>query len=132
VLERLSREVRRVSRVDSYWAAIQCTALWSCTDRTTVTAPAPPAINNRLNVFASMVGLAERTGWRGRLHSHMGRKASARFIAKRDRTALADLALQFGHLFLHEDGGTGAPRERALSTKPAFLPRMPSDTLRSL
>jgi hypothetical protein len=28
----------------------------------------------------------------------MGRKACARFIAKRDRTALADLALQFGHL----------------------------------
>jgi hypothetical protein len=98
VLEQLSREVRRISRVDSYWAAIRCSGLWSCTDRTTVTAAAPPAINIRLNVFASMVGLAERTGWRGRLHSHMGRKACARFIAKRDRTALADLALQFGHL----------------------------------
>jgi hypothetical protein len=42
VLEQLSRDVRRISGVDSYWAAIQCSALWSCTDRTTVTAAAPP------------------------------------------------------------------------------------------
>jgi len=30
-----------------------------------------------------------------------GRKACARFIAKRDRAALADLAIQFGHLSPH-------------------------------
>jgi hypothetical protein len=63
---------------------------------------APGAILNRhLNEFARFAGLADRTGWHGRLHSHMGRKACARFIAKRDRTALADLAIQFGHLSPH-------------------------------
>ena len=98
VLERLSHQVRSISKVDSYWASVGCSGLWACTHRLSVTATSPSTLNIRLNVFASVIGLAERTGWRGRLHSHMGRKACARFIAKRDRTALADLALQFGHL----------------------------------
>lgn len=98
VLERLSRIPRRVSGIRSYWIAVKCSGLWTCTQRKTLTAMTPQVINERLNACAALMGLEARTGWRGRLHSHMGRKACARFIAKRDRTALADLALQFGHL----------------------------------
>jgi hypothetical protein len=90
--------VRTVAKVNSFWAAILCSGLWTCTSRMTVSPASPSTLNTRLNVFASFIELGERTGWRGRLHSHMGRKACARFIAKRDRAALADLALQFGHL----------------------------------
>lgn len=98
VLEKLSRRVRAASKSTSYWASVVCSGLWSVSSRTRFSAATPSRLNIRLNDFAQLVGLAERTGWHGRLHSHMGRKACARFIAKRDRTALADLALQFGHL----------------------------------
>jgi hypothetical protein len=108
VLEQLSCNVRRLSGVDSFWATIRSRGLWTCTERTTVSVISSDRLNLRLNVFASMIGLADRTGWRGRLHSHMGRKACARFIAKRDRTALADLALQFGHLSAYVTDSTYA------------------------
>lgn len=99
VLDRLSRPVRLVGRIDNYWATVNAgSGLWTFSNPTPVTPTIPSTLNNRLNVFAATIQLAERTGWEGRLHSHMGRKACARFIAKRDRTALADLALQFGHL----------------------------------
>jgi len=98
VLARLSRLPRKLSGINCYWVSTQCTGLWPCTRRTGLTATSPEMINRRLNIFAGLVHLTEQTGWTGRLHSHMGRKACARFIAKRDRTALADLALQFGHL----------------------------------
>lgn len=110
VLERLSCDVRKISGIDSYWASVRCSGLWTCTHRTTVSAASPGALNERLNLFASVIGLAERTGWQGRLHSHMGRKACARFIAKRDRKALADLAVQFGHLSAYmTDSGYARP-----------------------
>ncbi len=98
VLEKLSRRARAASKSTSYWASVVCSGLWSVSSRTRFSVATPSRLNIRLNDFARLVGLAERTGWHGRLHSHMGRKACARFIAKRDRTALADLALQFGHL----------------------------------
>jgi hypothetical protein len=110
ILARLSRIPRRLSGIDSYWIAVKCTGLWTCTRRTRLTAADPQLINQRLNAFAALIRLAERTGWNRRLHSHMGRKACARFIAKRDRTALADLALQFGHLSAYvTDVGYGRP-----------------------
>jgi len=36
-------------------------------------------------------------GWKFKLHSHMGRKHFARFVVKRDRGALGDLAIQYSH-----------------------------------
>ena len=98
VLEGLSGALRKLSRLPSYWLTVQCSGLWPAYRRPQITAIAPATINHRLKSFVRFVELHERTGWRGRLHTHMGRKACARFIAKRDRTALADLAIQFGHL----------------------------------
>jgi hypothetical protein len=98
VLRRLSRITRRVSGIDSYWLTVHSPGLWTRTLKTPITIAPAGILNRHLNEFARLVGLAERTGWTGRLHSHMGRKACARFIAKRDRAALADLAIQFGHL----------------------------------
>jgi hypothetical protein len=98
VLRRLSRITRRVSGIDNYWLTVHSPGLWTRTSKTPITIAPAGILNRHLNEFARLVGLAERTGWTGRLHSHMGRKACARFIAKRDRAALADLAIQFGHL----------------------------------
>jgi len=110
VLDKLSRLPRAISGVNNYWVSINCSGLWTCTHRTRVTSVLPSTINERLNVFAQMIGLAEKTGWLGRLHSHMGRKACARFIAKRDRRALADLSIQFGHLSAYiTDSGYARP-----------------------
>jgi hypothetical protein len=98
VLRRLSRIPRRLSRIDSYWLTVHSPGLWTLTPKTPITIAPAGILNRHLNEFARLVRLSERTGWNGRLHSHMGRKACARFIAKRDRSALADLAIQFGHL----------------------------------
>jgi len=98
VLRRLSRVPRRLSGIDSYWLTVHSPGLWTLTPRTPITIAPAGILNRHLNEFAKLVGLSELTGWNGRLHSHMGRKACARFIAKRDRTALSDLAIQFGHL----------------------------------
>jgi hypothetical protein len=98
VLRRLSRIPRRLSGIDSYWLTVHSPGLWTLTPKTPITIAPAGILNRHLNEFARLVGLSDRTGWNGRLHSHMGRKACARFIAKRDRSALADLAIQFGHL----------------------------------
>jgi len=102
VLERISRPLRKRSRLKSYWLRAQGGSLWSCARRRLrIMVSAPSTLNGCLIAFSKLVQIAARTGWQGRLHSHMGRKACARFIAKRDRTALADLALQFGHLSVY-------------------------------
>jgi hypothetical protein len=98
VLRRLSRVTRRVSGIDSFWLTVHSPGLWTLVPKTPITIAPSSILNRHLNEFARFVQLFQRTGWSGRLHSHMGRKAYARFIAKRDRTALADLAIQFGHL----------------------------------
>jgi hypothetical protein len=101
VLRRLSRIPRRLSGIDSVWLTVHSPGLWTIKPKTPITIAPSGILNRHLNEFAKLVGLADRTGWHGRLHSHMGRKACARFIAKRDRAALADLAIQFGHLSPH-------------------------------
>lgn len=100
VLHKLSRWPRAISGINNYWLTVHGGCLWnSChTRKPKISVVLPDLLNSWLNAFAHHVQLAECTGWNGRLHSHMGRKACARFIAKRDRTALADLAVQFGHL----------------------------------
>lgn len=98
VLRRLSRVARRLSGIDSYWLTVHSPGLWTLTPKTRITIAPAGILNRHLNEFARFASLTDRTGWSGRLHSHMGRKACARFIAKRDRSALADLAIQFGHL----------------------------------
>lgn len=100
VLHKLSRWPRLVSGINNYWLTVHGAWLWNSAHnkKPTISVSIPDALNLRLNTFAQLVELTQRTGWKGRLHSHMGRKACARFIAKRDRTALADLAVQFGHL----------------------------------
>lgn len=98
VLRRLSRIPRRLSGMQSFWLTVHSPGLWTLTLKTPITIAPSGILNRYLNEFAKLIALSERTGWRGRLHSHMGRKACARFIAMRDRSALADLAIQFGHL----------------------------------
>jgi hypothetical protein len=100
VLHKLSRWPRMISGINNYWLTVRGAWLWNSAHNKTpmISVTIPDALNGRLNAFADHVQLTQRTGWSGRLHSHMGRKACARFIAKRDRTALADLAVQFGHL----------------------------------
>jgi hypothetical protein len=89
-----------ISGINNYWLTVRGGWLWNSAHnkKPMISVTIPDALNGRLNAFADHVQLTQRTGWIGRLHSHMGRKACARFIAKRDRTALADLAVQFGHL----------------------------------
>jgi hypothetical protein len=100
VLHKLSRWPRMVSGLNNYWLTVWGTWLWNSAHmkKPMISVILPDFLNVRLNAFADHAQLAQRTGWSGRLHSHLGRKACARFIAKRDRTALADLAVQFGHL----------------------------------
>lgn len=102
VLERLSEPLRRRSGIQSLWVSFSGSGLWpQGLPRRGFHVLSGNALNDRLKAFAAFVGLSAMTGWTGRLHSHMGRKCLARFIAMRDRTALEDLALQFSHLSAH-------------------------------
>lgn len=98
VLERLSAPLRARSKVENYWVTFSGSGLWPRKEpKKNFHIPTSGNFNNRLNRFAAFVDIEAKTGWSGHLHSHMGRKCLARFIALRDRSALADLAVQYAH-----------------------------------
>ncbi|MDI2589817.1 hypothetical protein POF45_00005, partial [Pseudomonas sp. 681] len=97
VLKRLSEPARAKSKKDNLWLVTAGNALWPFNARQGYSVISSTAINKRLNSFAVFMNLKSTIGWEGRLYSHMGRKHFARFIAKRDRAALGDLALQYSH-----------------------------------
>lgn len=98
VLKRLSEPARLKSGKDNLWLVTAGNALWPFNPIKGYVVVTSCTINKRLNDFAIFLGVESVTGWIGKLHSHMGRKHFARFIAKRDRTALGDLALQYSHV----------------------------------
>lgn len=98
ILVKLSKPARVKSQIDNLWLTNYGSALWPFNPKKGFIILGAPSINARLNNFAEFVKLADATGWAGRLHSHMGRKHLARFVAKRDRTLLGDLARQYSHL----------------------------------
>lgn len=101
VLKRLSERARLKSGKDNLWLVTAGNALWPFNARRGYEVISSSAINRRLNMFAVFLNLKSETGWEGTLHSHMGRKHFARFVAKRDRTALGDLAIQYSHTSAH-------------------------------
>ncbi|WP_162885026.1 hypothetical protein [Pseudomonas syringae] len=98
ILLRLSKPARQRSGLDNLWLTPFGNALWPFFPKRSFNVVGSAQINVRINNFASLIGLETNTGWRGRLHSHMGRKHLARFVAKRDRSALGELAQQYSHL----------------------------------
>lgn len=98
VLVELSALVRDRSGVDNVWACYAGNGLWPLRSSVKrVSVPSGGVFNSRLNKFAIFVGLTDASGWKYRLHSHMGRKHFARYIVKRDRSGLGALALQYSH-----------------------------------
>jgi hypothetical protein len=98
ILLKLSQPAREKSQIDSLWLTNYGNALWPFNPKKGFVVLGATAINFRLNSFAEFIQLSAATGWKGRLHSHMGRKHLARFVAKRDRSMLGDLARQYSHL----------------------------------
>ncbi|MGV6398105.1 hypothetical protein ACTUVN_004782 [Pseudomonas caspiana] len=98
VLYKLSAPARARSGSDNLWLTTNGNSLWSFKANRKCSVLSSTQFNIRLNNFSQFINLSEATGWKGRLHSHMGRKHLARFIAKRDRTGLGDLALQYSHV----------------------------------
>lgn len=97
ILERLSKPAREKSGIDNLWLTMTGRALWPINAVNNHTIASNCAINGRMRSFALFIDLAGKTGWCGSLHTHMGRKSLARFIAKRDRSVLEDLAVQYSH-----------------------------------
>lgn len=96
-LVRLSRPARERSKLDNLWLTTNGNSLWPFkSEKCSVLSST--SVNIRLNQFAKFINVEDVCGWSGRLHSHMGRKHLARFIAKRDRSELGDLALQYSHV----------------------------------
>jgi hypothetical protein len=98
VLEQLSLPLREISGKPGYWTTHTSNVAWPYAKRPKFGNMSHSNFNKRLNLFARWTRVGETTGWSGRLHTSMGRAACARFIAKRDRSALGDIAVQFGHL----------------------------------
>lgn len=98
ILVRMSRPAREKSGVDNLWLSSHGNALWPFNPTKGFSVIGPVCINVRLNSFSKFLSLQKNTQWEGRLHSHMGRKHLARFVAKRDRSALGDLAQQYSHI----------------------------------
>ncbi len=98
ILVRMSKPAREKSGIDNLWLTSYGNALWPFNPAKGFTVIGSMRINVRLNSFAEFLALQENTGWEGRLHSHMGRKHLARFVAKRDRSALGELTQQYSHL----------------------------------
>lgn len=97
ILERVSEPARLKSGHNNLWLVTTGNALWPFSPTKGYVVVSGSTINKRLNDFGIFIGLESKTGWSGKLHSHMGRKHFARFVAKRDRTALGDLAVQYSH-----------------------------------
>jgi hypothetical protein len=97
VLDKLSARLRDKSGIQNYWVKGNGTGLWPAASKTFHVYNSQ-TINVRLRDLAKFVDLKGKTGWEGRLHTHQGRKCLARFVAKRDRGALEDLAIQFAHV----------------------------------
>lgn len=98
ILVRMSRPAREKSGIDNLWLSSHGNALWPFNPTKGFSVIGSTCINVRLNGFSKFLSLQKNTQWGGRLHSHMGRKHLARFVAKRDRSALGDLAQQYSHL----------------------------------
>ncbi|WP_426143809.1 hypothetical protein [Pseudomonas sp. DWP3-1-2] len=98
ILIKLSKPAREKGGMDNLWLTSCGNSLWPFFPKKAFSVLSPSQINIRINNFASFIDLEANTGWKGRLHSHMGRKHLARFVAKRDRSALGDLAQQYSHL----------------------------------
>lgn len=97
ILERLSEPARIKSGIDNLWLTMTGRALWPINGINNHTVASNCTLNGRLRSFANFIDLSGKTGWSGSLHTHMGRKNLARFIAKRDRSVLEDLAVQYSH-----------------------------------
>jgi hypothetical protein len=97
VLERLSEPARAKCGIDNLWLTMTGRALWPINGLNNHTVASNCTLNGRLRSFANFIDLSRKTGWSGTLHTHMGRKNLARFIAKRDRSVLEDLAVQYSH-----------------------------------
>lgn len=94
----ISRPIKERSGIDNLWVCHSGNGLWPLRRTTTaVSITSSGRFNERLNNFAEFVGLTALDGWKFKLHSHMGRKHFARFVVKRDRGALGDLAIQYSH-----------------------------------
>ncbi len=97
IMREISRPLRKRSGIDNLWLTSTGNSLWAFKPKHLPGILTSGQFNQRLNSFAKFIDLEGSTGWNGRLHSHMGRKFLARFIAKRDRSYLGDLAVQFSH-----------------------------------
>lgn len=98
VLVELSKHCRNKSGIDNLWLSTCGNALWPFNPRQGYAVATDSTMNSRLHKFSKFVRLQAMTGWEGRIHSHIGRKHFARFIAKRDRSALGELARQYSHV----------------------------------
>ncbi|MCP2139503.1 UNVERIFIED_ORG: hypothetical protein J2Y94_000828 [Pseudomonas poae] len=98
ILLSLSKPAREKSGIDNLWLTPAGNSLWPFFPKKSFSVLSSSQINIRINNFARFINLEANTEWGGRLHSHMGRKHLARFVAKRDRSALGDLAQQYSHL----------------------------------
>lgn len=98
VLKDIALPVKERSGLDNLWACHAGNGLWPLIKLSQKPGvPNGAVFNSRLNKFAKFVGLTSDAGWNYRLHTHMGRKHFARFIAKRDRIGLGALAIQYSH-----------------------------------
>ncbi|UPK88662.1 hypothetical protein [Pseudomonas sp. A2] len=96
-LKDLSACLRKQCGIDSLWLITAGNSLMTFDPKTKPSILSTSQFNSRLVEFAEFIKLERNTGWKGRIHTHQGRKHFARFAAKRDRRSLADLAIQFSH-----------------------------------
>ena len=94
----LTAVARDKSGIDSLWLTTPGSGLWPFFPTKGFSIVSHSRMNFRLNEYAVFANLNANHQWQGLFHSHMGRKHLARFVAKRDRSALGDLAQQYSHL----------------------------------
>jgi len=98
VLKGISAPARKKSGIDNLWLTTYGNALWPHSPRNGFIVISAYRMNAGMNDFARFYKLDEHEYWIGPLHSHMGRKNLARFMAKRDKSSLGDLARQYSHV----------------------------------
>jgi hypothetical protein len=99
VLERLASPLMRIAGDDALFLGGRGAMLWTqAWGPSGIFVTSAGHLNQRLYEFARSTRAFMESGWRGRISMRHGRRSFARFVTMRNKNALGDLAVHFGHL----------------------------------